>query len=93
MPINVVLLSKAAVRTPDHMQAQMNNAMQLCWTSLMAVSPAVFGAITDRIGPRYMIGIAVGIYLVIAVWMLSRRSMKLLSTRAEVAAQESQFPA
>jgi MFS family permease len=83
MPINVVLLARAAAITKDHMQAQMSNAMQLCWTSLMAITPAVFGWITDQIGPRDMIWIAVVVYLLIALWMLTRKSMSLLHTKAK----------
>jgi|HubBroStandDraft_1064217.scaffolds.fasta_scaffold09637_2 MFS family permease len=93
MPINVVLMSRAAQMTPDYLQAQMNNAMQLCWTSLMAISPALFGLITDRVGPRAMISIAAVIYALIAVWMLSRGSMSLLQRKTAAAAQESQSPA
>jgi MFS family permease len=84
MPINVVLLARAAEITKDHMQAQMSNAMQLCWTSLMAITPAVFGGLTDQIGPRDMIWIAVVVYLIIALWMLTRKSMSLLRTKADV---------
>jgi MFS family permease len=85
MPINVVLMSRAAQLAPDHLQAQMSNAMQLCWTSLMAVSPAIFGTITDRIGPRAMITVAAAIYALIAVWMLSRKSMNLLQRKGDSA--------
>jgi MFS family permease len=87
MPINVVLLARAAEITADHMQAQMSNAMQLCWTCLMAVTPAVFGWLTDRIGPRDMIWIAVVVYLFIALWMLTRKSMSLLRTKAKAEAK------
>ena len=87
MPINVVLLAKASVRTPDNLQAQTGNAMQLCWTSLSALTPAIFGLITDRIGPREMIGISVAVYVVIAIWMLTRRSMNLLDRKAAAPAQ------
>jgi MFS family permease len=83
MPINVVLMSRASQLAPDHLQAQMSNAMQLCWTSLMAISPALFGTITDRIGPRAMITIAAVIYAVIAAWMLSRKSMSLLQRKGD----------
>ncbi len=89
MPINVVLMARAAQLAPDHLQAQMSNAMQLCWTSLMAVSPALFGAITDRIGPREMIGIAAVSYAIIAVWMLTRPSMSLLQRKVSATAKES----
>jgi MFS family permease len=90
MPINVVLLARAAELTKDHMQAQMSNAMQLCWTSLAVITPTAFGLITDRIGARGMIWIAVGVYLLIALWMLTRKSMALLRTRetASITAEE-----
>jgi MFS family permease len=88
MPINVVLLSRAAQLAPDHLQAQMNNAMQLCWTSLMAITPALFGLITDQIGPRAMIAVAAVIYALIAIWMLTRSSMRLLDRRAAATTQE-----
>jgi len=81
MPINVVLISKAAQLAPDHMQAQMNNAMALCWSSLAAITPALFGLIVDSIGPATMIYITAGVYAAIAIWMLSRTSMKLLADR------------
>ncbi len=94
MPINVVLMSRAAQLAPDHLQAQMSNAMQLCWTSLMAVSPALFGFITDQIGPRAMILITAGVYLLIAIWTLTRRGMELLERRARAGApRESDSPA
>lgn len=82
MPINVVLFSRAALLAPDHMQGQMTNAMTLCWTSLSAVTPALFGLITDDIGVRLMIYIAAGLYLAIGIWMLSRSSLKLLEPKA-----------
>lgn len=81
MPINVVLLARAARLTPDHLQAQMNNAMQLCWTSLMAASPALFGWIADQTGPRATILIGAGIYAVIAIWMLTRKGIDLLDRK------------
>jgi MFS family permease len=93
MPVNVVVMSRAAALTPDHLQAQVNNAMQLSWTSLMALTPALFGLMTDRIGPREVIWIAVAVYVVIAIWMVTRKSMSLLNRRADVAAQQGQSPA
>jgi MFS family permease len=81
MPINVVLLARAAQVVPDHLQAQVTNAMQLCWTSLMAVSPALFGWIIDQVGPRATILGGAGVYLVIAIWMLTRKGMSLLRTK------------
>lgn len=81
MPINVVLVSKAYQLAPDHLQAQMSNAMALCWSSLAAATPALFGLITDEIGPAAMIYITAGGYAAIAIWMLSRDSMKLLPHR------------
>jgi MFS family permease len=89
MPINVILLARAAEITKDHMQAQMSNAMQLCWTSLMAITPAVFGWITDKTSAREMIWIAVVVYVIIAIWMLTRKSMTLLRRKADVAAREN----
>jgi MFS family permease len=80
MPINVVLFSRAALLTPDYLQAQMTNAMTLCWTSLSAATPALFGVIIDGVGPRSMIYIAAALYLAIAIWMLSRSSLKLLQS-------------
>lgn len=89
MPINVVLLARSARLAPDHLQAQMNNAMQLCWTSLMAVSPALFGALADRLGPRATILIGAAMYAAIAIWLLTRKGMELLDRKAAASSQEA----
>jgi MFS family permease len=90
MPINVILLARAAEITKDHMQAQMGSAMQLCWTSLMALTPAIFGFVTEKTSARDMIWIAVVVYVIIAIWMLTRKSMTLLRTKKDVASARSQ---
>lgn len=69
MPVNVLLLSRAAQLTPDDLQAQTGNAMELCYTSLSSFTPALFGALTDKLGAYAVILIAAGIYAVVAVWL------------------------
>lgn len=88
MPLNVVLLSRTIQLAPDHMQAQMNNAMQLCWISLSALTPALYGLATDKIGPRGVIYLSAGIYFVIAAWLVSRRAGMDLLQRKSAAAED-----
>ncbi|HEY7146928.1 MAG TPA: MFS transporter [Streptosporangiaceae bacterium] len=78
MPVNVLLLSFATQITPDELQAQSGNALQLCSISLSWAAPPVFGALTDRLGPRPAILIAAGLYAVTAGWLQASRSLRLL---------------
>jgi MFS family permease len=86
MPMNVALLSHATRITPDNLQAQTGNAMQLCWTSLSWATPAIFGALTDRLGARTTILIAAGLYLVVAVWLQRNPGVRLLDRRSSATA-------
>lgn len=79
MPVNVVLTVGATRITPDHLQAQVGNTMQLCYTCLSSFSPAVFGALTDRFGPYPAILTGAGIYLALAIWMQVNRSLHLVN--------------
>jgi MFS family permease len=77
-PVNVLLLSFATQVTPDELQAQTGNALQLCAFSLSWVAPPAFGALTDRLGPRLAILIAAALYAVTAVWLQANRSLRQL---------------
>lgn len=68
-PVNVVFSAYAAQVTPDHLQAQVGNAMQLCTSGLAWLAPPVFGVLIDSLGVRSAIGIAAGLYAVAAIWI------------------------
>jgi MFS family permease len=75
MPANVIFTSRSTQITPDHLQAQTANAMTLCYTSLSTFTPALFGALTDQIGPYWVITIAAVIYTVTALWLQFSRHL------------------
>jgi MFS family permease len=81
MPVNVLLSARSALITPDHLQAQVGNAMLLCYSSLSSFSPAVFGALTDKIGAYSVIIMAAVIYAVIALWLTFNRQLHQLGGR------------
>ncbi|MGH3158693.1 MAG: MFS transporter [Streptosporangiaceae bacterium] len=81
MPVNVILSARSARITPDHLQAQVGNAMLLCYSSLSSFSPAVFGALTDKIGAYSVIIMAAVIYSVIALWLTFNRQLHQLGGR------------
>jgi MFS family permease len=78
MPVNVILTAEAARITPDDMQAQSGNAMQLCYTSLAWIAPTVFGAVTDALGAEKALLIAAGLYGLTAVWLQFHPQLRLL---------------
>jgi MFS family permease len=76
MPVNVVMIARATRITPDHLQAQTGNALQLCYQSLSAFTPAIFGALTDKIGTYPVIIMAAAIYGAMAVWLQFNRALR-----------------
>jgi MFS family permease len=81
MPVNVILSARSAQITPDHLQAQVGNAMLLCYSSLSSFSPAIFGALTDKIGVYPVIIMAAVIYSLIALWLQFNRELRKLGNR------------
>lgn len=82
MPVNVLLTAYSARITPDHLQAQVGNALLLCYSSLSSFSPAIFGALTDKIGAYPVIITAAGIYGAIALWLQFNRQLYQLDQKA-----------
>jgi MFS family permease len=85
MPANVILTARSALITPDHLQAQSGNAMQLCYSSFAAFTPALFGALTDKFGAYPVIIFAAAIYAVLAIWLQFSRELHHLEDRLPAA--------
>lgn len=82
MPVNVILTAHAARITPDHLQAQSGNAMQLCYSSLTWIAPAAFGALSDAFGPQAALLVAACAYALTAVYLQFHRELRTLSREA-----------
>jgi MFS family permease len=87
MPVNILLLSYAVQITPEDLQAQVGNAMELCFSSVSWLGPPVFGALTDRLGSRTAILIAAGLYALAAAWLQVSRELHQLDEQPGAAAQ------
>jgi predicted MFS family arabinose efflux permease len=85
MPVNVIMSARSAQITPDHLQAQAGNAMLLCYSSLASFSPAIFGALTDKIGAYPVIIVAAVVYGGLAIWLQFNRELHHLDTPAPAA--------
>jgi MFS family permease len=83
MPVNVILTARATRITPDHLQAQSGNALQLCYQGPASLTPAIFGVLTDKIGAYSVILIAAGIYGAMAVWLQFNKELHRLDDRPE----------
>jgi MFS family permease len=92
MPVNVIMTARSALVTPDHLQAQVSNTMLLCYSSLSSFSPAVFGALTDKIGAYPVIITAAAVYAAIALWLQFNRQLSKLDGRPEAAADRGAPP-
>lgn len=79
MPVNVIMSARSAQITPHHLQAQAGNALQLCYQSLSSFTPALFGALTDKIGAYRVIIVAAAIYGGLAIWLQFNRELHQLS--------------
>jgi len=79
MPVNVILTARATRITPDHLQAQVGNTLQLCYQSFSSFSPAIFGALTDKLGAYPVITMATVIYAAIAIWLQFNRQVHQLN--------------
>jgi MFS family permease len=79
MPANVLLTARATLITPDDLQAQTGNAMQLCFTGLSSFTPALFGALTDKFGAHAVILMAAVLYAATAVWLQLSRPLQQLN--------------
>jgi MFS family permease len=81
MPINVILIARSTLVTPDHLQAQVGNALQLCYQGLASLTPLIFGALTDKIGPYTMIAIAAAMFGMLALWLQLNRQLYQLDDK------------
>ncbi len=79
MPVNVILTAHAARITPDNMQAQSGNAMQLCYSSLTWIAPTAFGALSDAFGPEAALLVAAVAYALTAIYLQFHRELRTLS--------------
>jgi MFS family permease len=89
MPVNILLLSRATQITPDDLQAQTGNALQLCATSLSWIAPPAFGTLTDSLGARPAILVAAALYALTAAWLQANSALHQLD---EDAAPEQATP-
>jgi MFS family permease len=81
MPVNVLMSARSAQITPHHLQAQTGNALQLCYQGLASFTPAIFGALTDKVGAYPVIIVAAVIYGALAIWLQFNRELHHLGDR------------
>jgi MFS family permease len=82
-PVNVVFFAHQARVTPDHLQAQAGNAMQLCTSSFGWLAPPVFGLLADSFGVRAAIGVGAGLFALIAIGVQFARHLDRLDEKAQ----------
>jgi MFS family permease len=82
MPVNVIMIARAAHITPDDMQAQASNASQLLKWSLMWAGPPVFGVLADVLGTPSAVLIAAALYAAAALWLQFSRGLRGLNDSA-----------
>ncbi|HEX4062780.1 MAG TPA: MFS transporter [Streptosporangiaceae bacterium] len=82
-PVNVIFFAHQARVTPDHLQAQAGNAMQLCTSSFGWLTPPVFGLLADSLGVRAAIGVGAGLFALIALLVQFARHLDRLDEKAQ----------
>ena len=82
-PVNVIFFAHQARVTPDHLQAQAGNAMQLCTSSFGWLAPPVFGLLADSLGVRVAIGVGAGLFALIAILVQFARHLDRLDEKAQ----------
>jgi MFS family permease len=82
-PVNVIFFAHQARVTPDHLQAQAGNAMQLCTSSFGWLAPPVFGVLADSLGVRTAIGVGAGLFALIAALVQFARHLDRLDDNTE----------
>jgi MFS family permease len=80
-PVNVAFFAYQARVTPDHLQAQAGNAMQLCTSSFGWLAPPVFGLLADSFGVRPAIGAGAGLFALIAIGIQFARHLEQLDKK------------
>ncbi|HEY2576555.1 MAG TPA: MFS transporter [Streptosporangiaceae bacterium] len=79
-PVNVTFGAYAARITPDHLQAQAGNAMQLCTSSFGWLALPVFGVLNDAFGVRTAILVGAGLFALVAISIQRARPLAELGT-------------
>jgi predicted MFS family arabinose efflux permease len=82
-PVNVIFFAHQARVTPDHLQAQAGNAMQLCTSSFGWLAPPLFGLLADSLGVRTAIGVGAGLFALIALLVQFARHLDRLDEKAK----------
>jgi len=90
MPVNVIMISRITGITPDHLQAQTGNTLQLCYQGLASFTPAIFGALADKFGVDWVIVFAAVIYALIAIWLQFNRTLGQLGDKPATTAAAGQ---
>ncbi|MGF1426886.1 MFS transporter [Kitasatospora sp. LaBMicrA B282] len=78
MPAVIVFQVQATRITPDELQAQSGNAIQLVANSLSWLAPSAFGLLADVAGARAGVLVAAGLYGVTALWLQGNRALRTL---------------
>jgi MFS family permease len=81
-PVNVIFFAHQARVTPDHLQAQAGNAMQLCTSSFGWLAPPLFGLLADCLGVRAAIAVGAGLFALIALLVQFARHLDRLDEKA-----------
>lgn len=76
MPAVIVFQVQATRITPDNLQAQTGNAIQLFGSSLSWLAPSVFGLLADSAGARTAILVAAALYGATALWLQGNRALR-----------------
>ncbi|HEX4060236.1 MAG TPA: MFS transporter [Streptosporangiaceae bacterium] len=92
MPVNVLMSARSAQITPHHLQAQTGNTLQLCYQGLASFTPAIFGALTDKIGAYPVILVAAVVYGALAIWLQFNRELHHLGDRLPDPGNEEEIP-
>lgn len=76
MPAIIVFQVRATRITPDDLQAQTGNAVQLLGSSVSWLAPSLFGLLVDSQGARTAILLAAALYGATALWLQGDRALR-----------------
>ncbi|MCX4744836.1 MFS transporter [Kitasatospora sp. NBC_01287] len=76
MPAVIVFQVQATRITPDNLQAQTGNAIQLFGSSLSWLAPSAFGLLADSAGARTGVLVAAALYGATALWLQGNRALR-----------------
>ena len=86
-PVNVGFGAYAARITPDHLQAQAGNALQLCTNSFGWLALPVFGVLDDSFGVRTAILTGAGLFALVAIGIQRSRHLAELDVTIGAASE------